>query len=206
MFDPFRDFSTAGYLRNKYKEQDARIVKNIEHEVFARHLPEAMRHLASRKVISYEDFLAVHRILFSEFYPWAGQDRSVTSPNIGISKAGIQFCQPDDMRRAIEEGLRIAQVKRQMPESPGLVMGWFAYGHPFLDGNGRTMLLVHYELAYRAGFSIAWANINRADYLTALSDEIRKPGVEILDSCLLQFKGKQLERSEWGKSIIHKGL
>lgn len=201
MFDPFRDFSTAGYLRNKHKEQDARIVKNIEHAVFARHLPEAMKHLARKKVIAYEDFLTVHRILFSEFYPWAGQDRAATSPHIGISKAGIEFCQPDHMRRAIEEGLRIAQVKGQMPESPGLVMGWFAYGHPFLDGNGRTILLVHLELAYRAGFSIAWANINRADYLAALSDELMNPGGGILDSCLLQFKGKRLQRSKWGKNI-----
>lgn len=207
MFDPFKDFSTAGYLRNKHKEQDARIVKKIEHEVFARHLPSAMQHLSSKKVIGYEDFLAVHRILFSEFYPWAGQDRTMTAPESLISKSDIQFSHPADAFRAVNEGLRLGQLKDKMSTSPGLVMGLFAYGHPFLDGNGRTILLVHLELAYRAGFSIAWANTNKADYLTALSEEIKKPGVGILDAYMLQFKGERLERSEWGKSILSiKGL
>lgn len=197
MFDPFRDFSTAGYLRNKHKEQDARIVKNIEHEVFARHLPEVMKHLSRKKVIAYEDFLTVHRILFSEFYPWAGQDRSATSPNIGISKAWTQFCHPDDMRRAVNEGFRLAQVKGKMSAQPELIMGLFAYSHPFLDGNGRTMLLIHRELACRAGFSIAWANMEKQNYLAALSEEIRNPGIGTLDAYMLQFKVKQAgERRE----------
>ena len=34
MFDPFNDFASAGYLRNRYLEKDARIVKEIEHEIF----------------------------------------------------------------------------------------------------------------------------------------------------------------------------
>jgi cell filamentation protein len=94
-----------------------------------------------------------------------------------------------------------------MNAKPGRVMGLFAYGHPFLDGNGRTMLLVHLELAYRAGFSIAWANTSKADYLAALSDEIRTPNRGIFDSYLLQFKGQRLERQDWGKTLFAmKGL
>jgi cell filamentation protein len=33
-----------------------------------------------------------------------------------------------------------------LAKKPGVVMGQFAWGHPFLDGNGRTMLIVHTEL------------------------------------------------------------
>jgi fido (protein-threonine AMPylation protein) len=29
-----------------------------------------------------------------------------------------------------------------MRERPGEVMGYFAHGHPFLDGNGRTIMVV----------------------------------------------------------------
>ena len=94
-----------------------------------------------------------------------------------------------------------------MAQKPGEVMGLFAYGHPFLDGNGRTMLLVHLELTYRAGFSICWADTNKAEYLEALSREIDKPGCGILDAYLLKFKGPRLDRNEWGKSILSmKGL
>jgi Fic family protein len=31
-------------------------------------------------------------------------------------------------------------------------MGYLAHGHPFLDGNGRTIMVLHCVLAQRAGF------------------------------------------------------
>ncbi len=207
MFDPFGDFETEGYLRNRYREKDSRIIKRVEHEVFTRQLPNAIRYLSSKSVIAYEDFLAVHQILFSEFYAWAGQDRSITMPNALVSKAGILFSHPQDAKRAVDEGLRLGQIKEVMNTRPGEIMGLFAYGHPFLDGNGRTMLLVHLELAYRAGFSIAWEDTNKDDYLAALSEEIRTPNHGILDAYLSKLKGERLERNAWGKNILTmKGL
>jgi cell filamentation protein len=203
MFDPFNDFSTAGYLRNKHKEQDSRIVKNVEHEAFARNLPKALQYLSKIEIIAYEDFLQVHKILFSEFYPWAGQDRTITAPNLLISKGNrIQFCSASEIRFAINEGLRLAQDKGKMPETPGQIMGFFAYAHPFLDGNGRTILLIHLELAYRAGISISWSDTNKTDYLNALTHELERPKDEVLDTYLLKFKGPRLEREEWKNGIL----
>ena len=48
MFDPFNDFSTAGYLRNKYREMGHRIVKEIEHEIFTRQRPKAVQYLSDK--------------------------------------------------------------------------------------------------------------------------------------------------------------
>jgi cell filamentation protein len=207
MFDPFNDFSTAGYLRNKQKEQDSRIVKNVEHEAFLRNLPTAIEYLSKRKRINYEDFLEVHRIIFSEFYPWVGQDRILTAPNLLISKGIVQFCPAYEIRLAINEGLRLAQEKKKMPENPGQIMGFFAHAHPFLDGNGRTILLIHLELAYRAGISISWTDTNKNDYLNALTHELVSPKDGVLDAYLLKFTGHQLQRNEWKNSIISiKGL
>lgn len=95
--------------------------------------------------------MGVHRILFEAFYPWAGQDRAITAPNCAVSKAGTMFCHPHHARLAIEEATSRQNVK-YMRQHPGEVMGVFAYGHPFLDGNGRTMLIIHNELCHRAGF------------------------------------------------------
>jgi hypothetical protein len=89
-----------------------------------------------------------------------------------------------------------------MAKKLGEVMGLFAYGHPFLDGNGRTMLLVHMELCHRAGFSIDWHKARKADYLAALSREIETPGKGILDDYLQQFKAPQVVRDKWGASIL----
>lgn len=201
MFDPFKDFATAGYLRNRFQEKDSRIIKQIEHEVFVRNAPKVQQYLAGKDSLSYEDFLEVHRILFSEFYPWAGQDRAATTPNSGVTKGSVHFAHPLSVRRAIEHGLRLGQDHETMHRKLGEVMGLFAYGHPFLDGNGRTMLLVHMELCHRADFSIDWASTSKVDYLHALSQEIERPGHGILDTYLLQFQGPQVDRSAWGKRL-----
>lgn len=207
MFDPFNDFETRGYLRNTLQEKDLRIIKRVEHELFTRHQVDATNYLAGRKAIGYLDFLAVHRMLFSEFYPWSGQDRATTTPNSYVTKAGVSFCHPMDCRRAVEAGLRMSQDSGAMNLKPGEVMGLFAFGHPFLDGNGRTMLLVHIELAHRAGFSIAWEKTDKTAYLKALTAEIESPGNGVLDAYLLQFKGPHLDRKEWGAAILGmKGL
>ena len=201
MFDPFEDFEQAGYLRNSYAEKDLQIVQELEHQLFRAGLDQAIAHLAKRRSLGYDDFLAVHRILFSEFYPWAGQDRAATAPGIAVTKAGTWFSHPADARRAVEEGLRIARDKRQLRQRPGEVMGLFAYGHPFLDGNGRTMLVVHSELCHRAGFSIEWHRTRKTDCLAALSAEIASPGKGILDVYLEPFVGVHQERQLWGGVI-----
>lgn len=202
MFDPFNDFETAGYLRNKFAEKDPQIVQELEHQMFRASLDEAIAHLAKRRgALRYEEFLSVHRILFEGFYPWAGQDRAVTAPQVAVTKAGTWFCHPAHARLAVQEGLRIGNDKRLLRQRPGEVMGLFAYGHPFLDGNGRTMLVVHTELCHRAGFCIEWHRTSKADYLTALSAEIGTPGKGILDAYLQPFLGESQDRQGWGGMI-----
>lgn len=207
MLDPFGDFETAGYLRNVRQDKDPSDIKHFEHNLFRANLDAALAHLASRRELTYQDFLAVHRILFSDYYPWAGEDRTVTMPNNTVRKGEVVFASPQELRLAVEFGLRIAQDPATMTKKPGEAMGFFAYGHPFLDGNGRTMFLVHMELCHRAGFSLAWGNTKKDDYLNALTQEIDTPGKGLLDAYLLQFKDKQLDRGSWGIGILAvKGL
>src|ERR1700709_2813363 len=85
-FDPFGDFATEGYLRNFEKEKDLAIVKRAENASFMTGLDEAFATLAKSRVLSYDDVLATHRILFSALYPWAGQDRAQTAPKLTIKK------------------------------------------------------------------------------------------------------------------------
>lgn len=161
-----------------------------------------MDYLSKAARIEYGHFLEVHRILFSDYYPWAGQDRQSTTPHKAINKGNVSFCNPLDIRRAVDHGLQLGQSKKTMHRKLGEVMGLFAYGHPFLDGNGRTMLLVHHELTHRAGFSVRWEATNKHDYLSALTQEICNPGQGHLDGYLIQFKGDSLERGHWGKRVF----
>ena len=209
-FDPFGDGETAGYLRNIDQEKDRNLVKTAEHTAFALNLESALQYLTKSRDISYKSFLAVHKILFSDFYPWAGTDRSVTLTGVEKeTRSGkrIPFCHPAHCELAVNEGLRLASEKGLFKKKAGTVMGCFANGHPFLDGNGRTILLVHMELCYRAGFSIAWPDTDKDEYLSALTKELETPYKGILDNYLSQFIVPRLERNSWGKQILSiKGL
>ncbi|WP_338849205.1 hypothetical protein V8J88_09635 [Massilia sp. W12] len=55
VFDPFKDFAKAGYLRNNAQEKDLQIVKQIEHALVTANLQEAMAWLKKRRVLQYDD-------------------------------------------------------------------------------------------------------------------------------------------------------
>lgn len=65
-------------------------------------------------------------------------------------------------------------------------MGYLAYGHSFLDGNGRTIMTVHSVLAQRAGFSIDWSATTKDAYLDALTKEIENPAQTPAGECQLR--------------------
>jgi cell filamentation protein len=182
IFDPFGDFETRGYLRNFAGEKDFDIVRRLEHSSFTTGIDDAFRRLSQIKRLSYENVLKTHKVLFEAIYPWAGQDRTQTAPDIAVMKGDVLFAHPQDIRKAVDTALENGQDTKFMAAKPGEVMGYLAYGHPFLDGNGRTIMVVHSVLAQRAGFSIAWAATGKSDYLDALTRELDSPGKGLLDA------------------------
>ena len=194
-FDPFHYFETRGYLRNFDGEKDLKKMKFIEHASFLAKLDLALDQLSRIERLSYQNVLDTHKTLFKDVYPWAGQDRAQTAPNIAVSKGTVLFAHPDDAKPAVEHALRMGQDRKLMADRLGEVMGYLAYGHPFLDGNGRTILAVHVELAERAGISVDWAATGKAAYLTALTRELNNPGKGHLDAYLKPFVGPAIGRN-----------
>lgn len=186
-FDPFGDFESQGYLRNLAKEKDPDIVRRLEHASFMTGIEAALERLAKIKRLSYPDVLETHRILFDAVYPWAGQDRKTTAPDLAISKGPVLFAHPDHIQRAVDYALNHGQDKEFMREKPGVVVGYLAYGHPFLDGNGRTIMVVHGVMARRAGISVDWSATDKAEYLSALTKELDDPDKGHLDAYLKPF-------------------
>jgi cell filamentation protein len=197
-FDPFGDFDRQGYLRNIAGSKDLAVVKQLEHVAFQIGLDQAISELAKTTTIKYQDILRTHQILFGDVYPWAGQDRLATAPDINITRDGYDrmFASPQDVRRAMEYALEQGRDPAFMAEKPGEVMGSLAHGHPFLDGNGRTIMVVHGELAYRAGISIDWLQTDKTAYLTALTEELYRPGSGHLDVYLQPFVKGAINRQQ----------
>ncbi len=207
MFDPFGDFETRGYLRNLFGEKDPEIIRHLEHSSFVEGVEEAFRHLSIIVHLSYREVLETHKTLFKDMYPWAGQDRLQTAPDIAVSKGSVLFVHPKDIQTAIEYALQLGQDKAFMEDKPGEVMGYLAYGHPFLDGNGRTIMVIHTELAQRAGISIDWGATNKEQYLTALTYEIDQPGKGILDVYLKPFLRTAIGSGQLARHVVKtKGL
>lgn len=189
MFDPFKDFEAQGYLRNTERLKDLKTIKVLENIFFQSNIEEALAYLSKvRGPLAHEHFKEVHRILFVGIYPWAGLDRHELGVAPLVSKGGhVQFVHSNEIRGSMEWAFRMGNDPQKMSRSPGEVMGAFAWAHPFLDGNGRTMLLVHSELCKRAGIRIDWLKTKKEDYLRALTAELLKPLDHALDKYLEPF-------------------
>jgi cell filamentation protein len=201
-FDPFGDFATEGYLRNFEKEKDLAIVKRAENASFTTGLDEAFASLAKTTTLSYDDVLTTHGILFDAIYPWAGQDRTQTAPKLTIRKGPVIFANAPEIRAAVGFALRKGQDKDYMKTKPGEIMGYLAYGHPFLDGNGRTIMTIHSVLAQRAGFSIDWSATKKESYLDALTKEIENPPKGHLDAYLKPFMRDPIAYEQLATAIV----
>jgi cell filamentation protein len=149
-FDPFGDFATRGYLRNVAKAKDPHIVRRLQHNSFLTGIDAALAHLEGQPSLTYGDVLQTHKTLFEAVFPWAGEDRLNNARHLFVNKGSVLFAHPNDIRKAVDYALEKGQDKAFMAQKPGEVIGYLAYGHPFLDGNGRTIMLVHAGLAWRA--------------------------------------------------------
>lgn len=201
-FDPFGDFATEGYLRNVEKEKDLDIVKRLEHTSFTTGLDEAFTALGKSRRFSYSNVLETHGILFNAVYPWAGKDRLAIAPSLSVRKGRVIFAHPPEIRPAVEFALRKGQEKGYLRAHPGEIMGYFAFGHPFLDGNGRTIVPLFSVLAQRAGFSIDWSATDKDAYLNALTEEIDAPSKGHLDNYLDPFIRDPIAHEELAAQVI----
>jgi cell filamentation protein len=188
ILDPFGDYQTEGYLRNFFKEKDLTIVGRLETLAFEDHVHEAIHFLRRLPAINYEHIIETHRRLFESVYPWAGQDRSENAPQLAIVKAGIKelFAHPADIRKAANYALDRGKNATHLRQHPGEVFAYFAHAHPFLEGNGRTILTVYAELCRRGGFHIKWESIEKKPFLDALTEDLLNPGNR-MDELLLDY-------------------
>lgn len=189
ILDPFGDFETAGYLRNVYGVKDLELIGHLETAVFQQEVLRTVRFLRRVQTLQYEHILETHRQFFQSLYPWAGVDRSITAPHLAIVKAGYKtlFCHPADCRRAGDYALQHGQDVTFIREHPGEVFGYFAHAHPFLEGNGRTILTMFAELTRRADFHIDWEAIDKSLFLSTLNEELLKPGRGTMDKLVVPY-------------------
>lgn len=120
----------------------------------------------------------IHRHLFSDVYPWAGELRTVP-----IAKgAGTAFCSPEKIEPAFAQVAALLDELNLLrdvapllyPETLGRIYNAVNTIHPFREGNGRTQREFVSALAAKAGYTLEWTRV--AGIVNDLASEYARRG------------------------------
>lgn len=118
-----------------------------------------------------EHYLALHRYLFQDVYPWAGEIRTIR-----IGKDGNWFCYPEYIASELErvfaefgdpdklENMAVVDFASHI----GHFLAELNAVHPFREGNGRTQLAFLAMLTEHAGISFDANELDRDRVMHAM--------------------------------------
>ncbi|ODU00677.1 MAG: hypothetical protein ABS81_22900 [Pseudonocardia sp. SCN 72-86] len=187
-WDPDLDLR-SGVLRNRLRITDPALLKQAEADIATNALAELAR---TPLPGSYDlaHLRAVHRFVFGDLYPWAGELRTVT-----LGKGGQMFCPPQDVEpRAAQVflGLSARDHLRGLGRETFLdevtdLLAAVTFLHPFREGNGRAQRAFVAQLARDAGHKLDWSTLDAAENVAAsraAQDGNLKPLRALLDALL----------------------
>jgi cell filamentation protein len=160
--DPYTD-PVTGVLRNKLGLSTAAELEAAEREITHAALI-LLRETPVGATYDLPHLCAVHRRIFGDIYDWAGQVRSVA-----IAKGSL-FCLPqyiEPSAAGIFRQLRGENFLQSLERDAFIDRLTYYFGevnaiHPFREGNGRTQRAFFDQLAYHAGFTLAWQHLDAA--------------------------------------------
>lgn len=118
-----------------------------------------------------EHLKAIHKHLFQDVYPFAGELRDV---NIG--KDGFNFCDHTFFQRHAEYVFGQLQDDRYLhnldPEKFARKSAYYYqeinFGHYFREGNGRSTRAFFEQLSRAAGYKLDWSRVSAEEYMKAV--------------------------------------
>lgn len=119
---------------------------------------------------------AIHRHLFQDVYPWAGEVRTV---NISKGQSVFQaFAYIETGMAHVHSVIRGKQFLRGLPAAlfanqAAAVMSDLNYCHPFREGNGRTQLEFLRQLSDQAGHPFHREELDAAGWIEASQEAMR---------------------------------
>ena len=188
-------------LRNKPGLRDSEALRRFEYEQTASRAAELQARPIPGK-FDLQHLQAIHKQLFQDVYPWAGEVRTVNLSKGGQRFAGNAFIESYTATLsadlAKENHLR-GLDKPQFVERLAHHYNEFNIVHPFREGNGRSTREFFNQLAKQAGYEIDQARIpndagqwNRAS-AAAFNDNL-EPLKAILDHAVQPARAVAFER------------
>ena len=113
------------------------------------------------EVGTYAGLQSIHRYLFEDIYPFAGQTRK-----LNMSKGGFRFASALYLDEALEKITAMPMSTFEQIVAKYVEMN---IAHPFLEGNGRSARIwLDAMLKSALGMAVVWQRIDREDYLLAM--------------------------------------
>ena len=113
------------------------------------------------EVGTYAGLQAIHKHLFEEIYPFAGQTRK-----LNMSNGGFRFASALYLDEALEKITAMPMDTFEQIVAKYVEMN---IAHPFLEGNGRSARIwLDAMLKSALGRVVDWQRIEREDYLLAM--------------------------------------
>lgn len=113
---------------------------------------------------------AIHRYLFEEIYPWAGQIRTVS-----IRKGNTMFALPLRIETEAKKLFSLLKQENYLNDLPfeqmvkrlAFYLGEINILHPFREGNGRTQRAFIMQLAEQAGYRLDFSHLTPDEMIEA---------------------------------------
>ncbi len=135
--------------------QEEKISKKRALEMFEN---GALFHMERGKFSSLQE---IHRLLFGDIYPFAGEIRTVN-----IAKGNFRFAPVMYLKAALEHIDAMPQSNFDEIVEKYVEMN---VAHPFREGNGRsTRIWLDLMLKKEIGMVVDWSRVDKEDYLLAM--------------------------------------
>lgn len=167
-------YENSNILINKLDIKDPVILSNYEKQIVAIKLL-ALHKKGITGNFDVNHFVSIHKFLFEDIYPFAGEFRAENIAKDNFSFAEFEYIEPeihklfDNLKKeAFLEGLDKSNLSKK------LAYYWAELNvlHPFREGNGRTTREFLRQLALKNGYSLDYQNISANVLLEASKKSI----------------------------------
>ena len=184
-------------LRNHFGIRDPRKLERAENTCFQ----ERVRQGVPRGNFDLDHLKAIHRHLFQDVYPWAGEIRRTD-----ISKGSwfhphqrIELGMADVHKRLTQQNFLKGLDRKEFAAQAGQIMGDVNHCHPFREGNGRAQLQYLKQLGAQAGHSIDLTRLEPKEWIEA-SIDASQAKYEKMARCIEKARTPHHQARSWDRS------
>jgi cell filamentation protein len=166
-------YPDSDVLINKFNVMDEEKLKELE-TVYTLFRLSELQIKKPADPLNLEAFLAIHRSILQDVYPFAGELRKEMISKGSSSFAHPRFIEPE-LQKVFAE-LSKENYLKDLPRDKFIPrLAYFLAElnalHPFREGNGRTVREFARQLAFNAGYELNWEKIPEpAEIINAFVD------------------------------------